>query len=113
MLEKEEHRDADTWSVHLLDMNDRGFNPDVNISDQAAGLKKAFGDVLPETEHRFDQFHIIQASKDLIRFLKNRKESALTLTVTLYSRREKARETGKEHLFSDQLDEANKDMAAT
>jgi hypothetical protein len=113
MLEKEEHRDADTWSVHLLDMNDRGFNPDVNISDQAAGLKKAFGDVLPETEHRFDQFHIIQASKDLIRFLKNRKESALTLAVTLYSRREKARETGKEHLFSDQLDEANKAMAAT
>jgi transposase-like protein len=54
MLEKEEHRDADSWSVHLLDLIDRGFQPDINISDQVAGIKKAFADTLPETELRFD-----------------------------------------------------------
>jgi hypothetical protein len=113
MLEKEEHRDGDSWGVHLLDMIDRGFQPDINISDQAAGIKKAFADTLPETELRFDHFHIIKASKDLIRFLKNRKESAITRALTLYSRSEKARGKGKEQSFSVQLKEANKTMAET
>ncbi len=113
MLEKEDHRDADTWGVHLLDMIDRGFQPDINISDQAKGIKKAFTDTLPETELRFDHFHIIQASKDLIRFLKHRKDSALTRAVTLNSSRKKARDKGKEHLQSVLLEEANQTMAET
>jgi hypothetical protein len=112
LLEKEEHRDADSWGVHLLDMIDRGFQPDINISDQASGLKKAFEDVLPSTELRFDHFHIIKASKDLIRFLKNRKESATTRAIVLYSRIEKAKKRGKDHRLSDALAIANKTMAA-
>jgi hypothetical protein len=36
-------------------MIDRGFQPDINISDQAAGIKKSFAGTLPETELRFDQ----------------------------------------------------------
>ena len=71
LLAKEAHRDADSWGVHLLDLGARGFQPDMNISDQASGLKKAFEYVLPNTELRFDHFHIIKASKDLIRYLKN------------------------------------------
>jgi hypothetical protein len=95
MLEKEDHRDADTWGVHLLVMIDRGFKPDINISGQAKVIKKAFTDTLPETELCFDHFHIIQASKDLIRFLKNHKESALTRAVTLNSSRKKTRGKAK------------------
>ena len=112
LLEREQHRDADSWGVHLLEMNDRGFQPDINISDQASGLKKAFEEVLPRTELRFDHFHIIKASKELIRFLKNRKESATTQAIVLYSRIEKAEKSGKDHRLSDSLAMANKTMAA-
>ncbi|NNF96174.1 MAG: hypothetical protein HKM94_04515, partial [Halobacteria archaeon] len=112
LLEKEEYRDSDSWGVHLLNMIDRGFQPDINISDQASGLKKAFEEVLPKTELRFDHFHIIKASKELIRFLKNRKESAITQAIVLYSRIEKAENRGKDHRFSDSLAMANVTMAA-
>jgi len=113
LLAKEEHRDADSWGVHLLDLVDRGFQPDNNISDQASGLKKAFEDVLPGTELRFDHFHTIKASKELIRVLKNRKISATTQAITLYERTEKAREKGKDHgRLSDQLAMAIQTMAA-
>ena len=91
---------------------DRGFQPDINISDQASGLKKAFEDVLPKTELRFDHFHMIKASKELIRFLKNRKASATTRAIVLYARPEKAQKKGKDHPLSDQLAMANKTMAA-
>ena len=87
LLAKETHRDADSWGVHLLDLGARGFQPDTNISDQASGLKKAFEYVLPNTELRFDHFHIIKASKDLVRFLKNRKESATTRAIVRYERK--------------------------
>ena len=113
LLAKEEHREADSRGVHLLDLVDRGFRPDVNISDQASGLKKAFEDLLPGTELRFDHFHTIKASKDLTRYLKNRKASATTQAITLYERTEKAREKGKVHCrLSDQLAMANQTMAA-
>jgi hypothetical protein len=55
MLEKEKHRDAGSWGVQLLNMIDKGVQPDINICDQAAGIKKAFADTLPETELRFNQ----------------------------------------------------------
>ena len=69
--------------------------------------------MLPETELRFDHFHIIKASKDLVRVLKNRKASATTGVITLYERMEKAQEKGKDHcLLSDQLAMANTTLAA-
>jgi hypothetical protein len=113
LLAKEEHRDADSWGVHLLDLIDRGFQPNINLSDQASGLKKAFEDVLPNTELRFDHFHLIKASKDLVRFLKNRKASATTQAIVLYDRCEKAQKSGKDHrLLADQLAIAHPTMAA-
>ena len=110
MLEKEDHRDADSWGVHLLDMVDRGFQPDINISDQASGIKKAFEDVFPNTELRFDHFHIIKATKDLLRFLKNRKKSAATKAINLYLRMDKARMKGKGQRLSARLVSANNAM---
>ena len=112
MLGKEDHREADSWGVHLLDMTDRGFQPDINISDQASGLKKAFENVLPNTELRFDHFHIIKATKDLIRLLKNRKKSATTQAINLCLRMDKAKMKGKGQRLSARLVSANHAMVA-
>ena len=48
LLADAEHRDADTWAVHLLDANAQGFDPDHTIADVGQGLragqKTALGD---------------------------------------------------------------------
>ena len=112
LLEQEDQRDAESWGVHLLDMIERGFQPAINISDQAAGLKKAFEDHLPKTTLRFDHFHLIKASKDLIRFLKNRKDTATTQAVALYERKDRADKRGTAHDLDELLRAANAAMAA-
>ena len=48
LLAAAEHRDADTWRVHLLDASQQGLNPDYTIADAGqgprAGQKAAWGD---------------------------------------------------------------------
>ena len=38
LLSPEEHRDADTWGIRLLELVDRGFAPQATIADFASGL---------------------------------------------------------------------------
>ena len=39
LLAAVEHRDADTWGVHLLDAARQGLNPDYTIADAGQGLR--------------------------------------------------------------------------
>src|SRR3954463_16202832 len=39
LLAAAEHRDADTWGVHLLDAAEQGLRPDYTIADAAQGLR--------------------------------------------------------------------------
>jgi hypothetical protein len=39
LLVAEQHRDADTWGVHLLDAAERGLLPDYTIADAGRGLR--------------------------------------------------------------------------
>ena len=39
LLVAAEHRDADTWGVHLLDANKQGLKPDYTIADAGQGLR--------------------------------------------------------------------------
>jgi hypothetical protein len=58
LLTAEEHRDADTWAVHLLDTTKQGLEPDYTIAAAGRGLragpKAAWGD----TPCHGDVFHI-------------------------------------------------------
>ena len=38
LLSLEEHRDADTWGVRLLELVDQGFNPQATVADAGTGL---------------------------------------------------------------------------
>ena len=48
LLAAAEHRDADTWGIHLLDASQQSLNPDYTIADAGQGLragqKAAWGD---------------------------------------------------------------------
>ena len=41
LLSPEEHRDADTWGVRLLELVDQGFAPKATIADFGSGLRRA------------------------------------------------------------------------
>ncbi len=41
LLSPEEHRDADTWGVRLLELTERGFAPEATVADFGTGLHPA------------------------------------------------------------------------
>lgn len=83
LLSLEEHRDAETWGVRLLELADRGFQPDATIADFAGGLRAAQAEVLPETPCRGDVFHVLHEAMPLVTYLENRAYEAMTACAKL------------------------------
>lgn len=59
LLSQEQQRDANTWGVRLLELVERGFNPDATIADFAGGLRAGQKEALPGTPCRGDNFHMV------------------------------------------------------
>ena len=62
LLSVEEHRDADTWGVRLLELRERGFHPDATIADFAGGLRAGQAEALPDVPCRGDVFHALHTA---------------------------------------------------
>ena len=43
LLSPEQHCDADSWGIRLLELVDQGFAPEANVADFGAGLRRAQG----------------------------------------------------------------------
>ena len=107
-LSKEDSRDAVTWEINLMDIKDKGFQPESAVTDQASGLTQAFKKQLENTELHYDHCHIIRACKTLVRQLKNRKESTITAAVTLLEKYERLNDKDKDTSdISDKITRAN------
>jgi hypothetical protein len=65
LLAAEEHRDADTWGVHLLDAAQQGLNPDYTIADAGQGLRAGQKAAWGDTPCHGDVFHIIHQCEGL------------------------------------------------
>ena len=74
----EEQRDADTWGVHLLDLQARGFHPSFVVADAGASLRAAQAEVMPDTPCRSDVFHALQELYDVVTKLENRAYDVMT-----------------------------------
>ena len=72
LLHAEEHRDADTWGVRLLELQDHGLRPDATIADAGRGLRAGQALAWPDTPCRGDVFHALRDLGQLVRFLDNR-----------------------------------------
>ena len=72
LLSPEEHRDADTWGIRLLELVDRGFAPQATIADFAPGLRAGHQEALPGRPCRGDVFHALYHTGPLVRYLENR-----------------------------------------
>jgi hypothetical protein len=86
LLSVEQHRDADTWGVRLLELQDRGFRPDCTIADFASGLRAGQALALPDVPCRGDVFHALQTATPLVGYLDNRAYEAIADRSRLESR---------------------------
>jgi hypothetical protein len=77
LLSQEEHRDADTWAVRLMELSPQGFHPDATIADFAGGLRAGQSEALPDVPCRGDVFHALQTALPLVRYLDNRAYEAI------------------------------------
>jgi hypothetical protein len=83
LVSQEPHRDAETWGIHLLDLADRGFNPDANVADFGAGLRAGHKEAFPEVPCRGDVFHALYTLGPLARYLENRAYQAMEVRAKL------------------------------
>jgi hypothetical protein len=72
LLSLEEHRDADTWGIRLLELVDQGFAPQATVADFGSGLRAGHQEALPGIPCYGDVFHALYTLGPLVRYLENR-----------------------------------------
>jgi hypothetical protein len=77
LLSLEAHRDGDTWGVRLLELLERGFQPEATVADFAKGLRCGQQQALPGVPCWGDLFHAVDQVGSLVRHLENRVYDAL------------------------------------
>ena len=95
LLSDEDHRDADTWGVRLLELNDRGFAPAATIADFAAGIRSGQEQALPGTPCRGDVFHALYEVAPLVTYLDNRACDAIAAHAKLKHQKTKLQRQGR------------------
>jgi hypothetical protein len=87
LLSQEEHRDAETWAVRLLELQARGFAPEATVADGGAGLRAGQELALPGVPCRGDVFHILYEFGQLLRYLESRAYEAIAQRLQVERRR--------------------------
>jgi hypothetical protein len=77
LLSLEDHRDAETWGIRLLELQDRGFRPEATIADFGSGLRAGQELALSETPCRGDVFHACQELTTALAAVENRAYQAM------------------------------------
>ncbi len=95
LLSLEEHRDADTWGVRLLDLVNQGFNPEATVADAGSSLRAGQAQALPNVPCQGDIFHIVHDLKTVVSFLENRAYDALETSEQCERRRDRLRRPTK------------------
>jgi hypothetical protein len=72
LLVAAEHRDADTWGVHLLDASKQGLKPDYTIADAGQGLRAGQKAAWDNTPCHGDVFHITRQYEGLAKGARSR-----------------------------------------
>lgn len=95
LLSLEDRRDADTWGLRLLELQDCGFRPEATIADAGSGLRAGQTLAMPDVSCRGDVFHALQTILPLVTFLENRAYDAIATRADL--ERKKARQRWRGH----------------
>jgi hypothetical protein len=95
LLSLEEHRDADTWGLRLLELQDQGFSPHATIGDAGSGLRAGQALAMSEVPCRGDVFHALQLLQPLVTFLENRAYESIATRSHLEQKKAKRRRRGQ------------------
>jgi hypothetical protein len=77
LLSQEERRDADTWGVRLLELQDQGLAPRCAVADFGKGLRAGFRAALPWLDCDADVWHPLRDLGEVVRFLENKAYDAI------------------------------------
>ena len=78
LLSQETHRDGVTWGVRLLELQDRGLDPEGFVADFGSGLRAGCALACPDTPCRGDVFHGLQKVLPVVSALEKRAYDAIT-----------------------------------
>jgi hypothetical protein len=95
LLSQEDHRDADTWGVRLLELAECGFAPDAIVADFGTGLRAGQELVLPQVPCRGDVFHLVHDLEPVVTYLENRAYDALEVCAGLEREQSRQRRQGR------------------
>ena len=109
LLSEEDQRDADTWAIHLWDLEKQGFSPDYIVADFASGLRDGQTTALPDIPCHGDVFHIIRPLQELRQYLANRAKSRETELDKIEAKMEKAKKKKNGRKLSTKLSRAQKE----
>jgi hypothetical protein len=94
LLVAAEHRDADTWGMHLLDATKRGLQPDYTIADAGQGLRAGQKAAWDDTPCHGDVFHIQHQYEGLANTLSQLAQGATSRLKRLRTRIDRAGQAG-------------------
>ena len=100
LLSQESRRDGDTWGIKLLELKDKGYDPDRIFADDGDGLRAGHKIVFPETPCDENVFHAIKLMKEMCRYFRNRFKSAITYRKDQEQKMLKAKERGNTQKYS-------------
>jgi len=71
LLSQEENREAVTWGVRLLELHERGLDPDTFVADFGTGLRAGQALAFPDRPCRGDVFHALQTVLSVVTALED------------------------------------------
>ena len=103
LLAAEQHRDADTWGVHLLDAAQQGLDPDYTIADAGQGLRAGQKAARGDTPCHGNVFHIQRQCEGLANTLSRLAKGATSRRKTLQAKTGRAGHRGPGDELATQL----------
>lgn len=103
LLSAEEHRDAETWGVRMLELRDQGWQPQATIADGGRGLRAGQELACPGLPCRGDVFHALREFGQVLTYLENRAYGTLAACDQQERRMLKAKRKSQGHKHSKQL----------
>jgi hypothetical protein len=104
LLAVADHRDADTWGVHLLDATEQGLKPDYTIADAAQGLRAGQKAAWDDTPCHGDVFHIQRQCEALANTLSRLAKGATSRRKKLEARIDRVGRRGPDDELADRLE---------
>ncbi len=104
LLAAEQHRDADTWGVHLLDAAQQGLDPDYTIADAGQGLRAGQKAAWGDTPCHGDVFHVQRQCEGLANTLARLSKGATSRRQILQAKMGRAGPRGPDDGLATQLE---------